>query len=281
MESPWVLLFIGPLMANAFMCNIEEQLENQNKMPTFYKRYADDTLSILMPDVQAASTFLSTLNEIHPSISFTMELEKNGKIPFLGMEIIRNTTRLDRKVYRKPTDAALLLHYHSHVNMKYKHSLLKTILNRGFKLSSNWQLFHQECERLKEIFTSLYYPEPLIQNTIKVFIEMKVAGSTRPPQQAGEIPVRIPLPFKDQRSANKLREQLSDLSRKKNTEVRPVFTSRKIKDELRAKQPTCTNLQLSTSKTLYIPFSVICVMQIMSALQADTYINVSRSINDR
>ena len=49
----------------------------QNKMPSFYKRYVDDTLSI-MPDVEAASTFLSTLNEIHPSISFTMELEKTG-----------------------------------------------------------------------------------------------------------------------------------------------------------------------------------------------------------
>ena len=36
------------------------------------------------------------------------------------------------------------------------------------------------------------------------------------------------------------------------------------------------NLQLSISKTLYISFSVICVMQIMWALQADTYINVWR-----
>ena len=203
---------LGPLMVNAFMFNIEEQLANQNKMPTFYKRYVDDTLSI-MPDAQAAF-FLSTLNEIHPSISFKMELDKNGKLPFLGMEIIRNITRLDRKVYRKPTDTGLLRHYHSHVDMKYKHSLLKTMLNRGFKLSSNWKLFHQECERLKEIFTRLYYPEPLIQNTIRVFIEMKVTGSTRPPQQTGEIPVRIPLSFKDQRSANKLREQLSDLSRR-------------------------------------------------------------------
>ena len=41
------------------------------------------------------------------------------------------------------------------------------------------------------------------------------------------------------------------------------------------------NLQLTTSKTLYISLSVICVMQIMSALQADTYINVQRSTNDR
>ena len=169
-------------------------------------------------------TFLSTLNEIHSSISFTMELEENGKPPFLGMEIIRNSTRLDRKVYRKPTDTGLLLHLYSHVDMKYKHSLLKTMLNHAFKLSSNWQFFHQECERLKEIFTRLQYPEPLIQNTIRFFVEMKATGSKRPPQQAGEIPVRIPLPFKDQRSANKLLEQLRGrFSRKINTEAHSVY----------------------------------------------------------
>lgn len=33
-----------------------------------------------------------------------MELEDNGKLPFLGMVIIRNGPRLDTKVYRKPTD---------------------------------------------------------------------------------------------------------------------------------------------------------------------------------
>ena len=64
-----------------------------------------------------------------------MELEENGKLPFLGMEIIRNGTRLDRKVYRKPTDTGLFLQYYSHVDMKYKHSLLKAMLNRAFKLS--------------------------------------------------------------------------------------------------------------------------------------------------
>ena len=60
------------------MCHIEEKLENWNKMPAFYKRYVDDTLR-KMPDVSSASVFLSTLNEIHPSLSFTMELENNGK----------------------------------------------------------------------------------------------------------------------------------------------------------------------------------------------------------
>ena len=191
---------LGPLMANAFMCNIEEQLTYQNKMPAFYKRYVDDTLS-KMPDVSSAFEFLSTLNEIHPSVGFTMELEENGNLPFLGMVIIRNGPRLDTKVYRKPTDTGLLLHYQSHVDMKYKHSLLKTMLNRAFKLSSNWHFFQQECERLKGIFSRLHYPETVVENTITHFIETKVTENACPKQRVSDerALVRIVLPYKDQK----------------------------------------------------------------------------------
>ena len=141
---------LGPLMTNAFVCNSEEKLDNQIEMPAFYKRYVEDTLS-KMPNVSSASEFLLTLNEIHPAHSFTMELEDNSKLPFLGMVIIRNGPRLDTKSYVKPTDTGLLLHYQSHADAEYKHSLLKTTLNRVFKLSSNWQFFHQECKRLNDV----------------------------------------------------------------------------------------------------------------------------------
>ena len=120
-------------------------------MSAFYKRYVNDTVS-KMPDVSSASESLLTLNEIHPSLSFTMELEDNGKLPFLGMVIIRNGPRLDTKVYVKPTNTGLLLHHQSHVDLKYKHSLLNTMLNRAFKLSSNWQFFHQEYANVLKWF---------------------------------------------------------------------------------------------------------------------------------
>ena len=48
-------------------------VERENKLPIFYKRFVDDTLSA-MPDTEAASEFLETLNKSHPSIDFTMEL---------------------------------------------------------------------------------------------------------------------------------------------------------------------------------------------------------------
>jgi len=38
---------LGPLMANSFLCSIEEKLEHDNKLPEFYRRYVDDTLATM------------------------------------------------------------------------------------------------------------------------------------------------------------------------------------------------------------------------------------------
>lgn len=51
-------------------------------MPALYKRYVNESLSKML-DVSSASVFLSTLNEIPSSLSFTMKLENNGKLPSL------------------------------------------------------------------------------------------------------------------------------------------------------------------------------------------------------
>ena len=55
---------LGPLLANVFTPTIEDTLERQGKLPFFYRRYVDDTLTV-MPDLATATTFLYTLNRAH------------------------------------------------------------------------------------------------------------------------------------------------------------------------------------------------------------------------
>ena len=173
---------LGPLMANAFLCSIEEKLEHDNKLPEFYRRYVDDTLAT-MKDVPAAEAFLTTLNNCHPSINFTMELASDNKLPFIGMEILKKGHKLETSVYRKPTNTGLLLHHQSHVDKRYKKSLIKTMVNRAFHLSSTWECFVTECDRLKLIFTNLKYPESLINSTISHFVtSMMTKDPLVPPQ---------------------------------------------------------------------------------------------------
>ena len=120
------------------------------------------------------------------------------------------------------------------------------MLNRAFKLSSNWQFFHQEC--LKGIFARLHYPETLVENTIRNLIETKVTENACPKQRVSDerdAPIRIVLPFKDQKSTNAVRHQLSDLNRKIDADVYPVYTSIKIKGKIKPKEhkPPIVNQQ--------------------------------------
>lgn len=90
---------LGPLMANAFMCHVEEQLTTNlgEAFPSLYTRYVTDTL-VATPNVISAKCFPLTLVNLHTNTDFTMELS-NKKISFIGFETIKNGTTLDTRVY--------------------------------------------------------------------------------------------------------------------------------------------------------------------------------------
>jgi len=39
---------LGPLLANVFMCSIEERLEQEGNMLIYYRRFVDDTLTVML-----------------------------------------------------------------------------------------------------------------------------------------------------------------------------------------------------------------------------------------
>ena len=88
----------------------------------------------------------------NPSLSFTMEFEHEGSIPFLGTLITRCGNKLTTEVYRKPTDTGLLLHFDSHVDNRYKHGLVHTMVDQAYRLSSSLEAFSKECDKLHHLF---------------------------------------------------------------------------------------------------------------------------------
>ena len=73
-----------------------------------------------------------------------METENNDVLPFVEKQLLNRAPQIETKVYVKPTNTGLLLHYHSHVDMRYKRGLLKTMLDRAYRLSSCWLYFSDE-----------------------------------------------------------------------------------------------------------------------------------------
>ena len=46
---------------------------------------------------------LEPVNHAHPAIKFTMEVENDGMLPFLGIQLLNRAPRIETKVFVKPT----------------------------------------------------------------------------------------------------------------------------------------------------------------------------------
>lgn len=132
-----------------------------------------------------------------------MEIADNNKLPFLGMMIEKRGCHRTTSVYRKPTDTGLLLHYHSHVDHRYKKPLLNTMLNRAYHPSSTRESFTNECEHLKRMFTKLKYPANFVNSAITTYKNSATQGRHEIPTVVDtdiQKTVRITLPFKEQKT---------------------------------------------------------------------------------
>ena len=87
----------------------------------------------------------------------------------------------------------LLLHYKSQVDDRYKRGLLKTMLDRPFRLSSNWHYFSEEFDRLKLVFSRLKYPEKFANAAISQFVAAKASDQpvSSPAVSDRSDPIRI------------------------------------------------------------------------------------------
>ncbi|KAL9976655.1 hypothetical protein ACROYT_G013978 [Oculina patagonica] len=120
---------------------------------------------------------------------------------------------------------------------------LSTMFDRAKRLSSTPDLFAQECRELKTTFLKLKYPGKLIDSVLNSFHSSQDQNESC--IAPADSPVRITLPFKDQKSADYVRRELCDLGKKIDREITPVFTSKKISEELKFTEtkPSLVNQQ--------------------------------------
>jgi hypothetical protein len=91
-----------PFLANLYTANFVMVLKRRNLLPKVWVRYVDDIFYVI--NRRKVSTLLSLLNSQNPSIKFTCEEEVDGSLPFLDVRVTRRDSRLEFKVYRKPTN---------------------------------------------------------------------------------------------------------------------------------------------------------------------------------
>jgi hypothetical protein len=98
-------------------------------------RFVDDLLLGIPAD--QVETVLQTFNSYNSWIKFTVEIEKNGVLPFLDMEIHRGEDgRLSTVWYSKPTATNRMINYYSNHSSTTKLNCVQGLINRVFRLTT-------------------------------------------------------------------------------------------------------------------------------------------------
>ncbi|KAJ8919390.1 hypothetical protein NQ315_016483 [Exocentrus adspersus] len=157
---------LSPIMSNIFMEHFEETyVKSYINKPKIWWRYVDDVFSIWPHGQDNLTDFLNFLNNIEPTIKFTLELEENNKLPFLDVMISKNTeinSNFQTNVYRKKTNTNRYLNFNSNHHLSIKKGVIKSLYDRAKLVSSNVNFFNQEKDHIENILKENAYPINLV-----------------------------------------------------------------------------------------------------------------------
>ena len=102
-----------------------------------------------------------------------MKTEKNGKLPFLDV-LVCSKLNLITSVYRKATYTGLLTIFFSFTPSKYKNGLIKTLLDRCYKINNTWVGFDKDLENLTKTLNKNRFPTKLINKVTKKYLNLKL-----------------------------------------------------------------------------------------------------------
>ena len=187
---------LGPALANAFLCHHEELWLEECPLafaPVFYARYVDD-IFVLLRSVDHVTRLATYLSSKHPNINFTFEIERDGVLPFLDVNVYRDSACFTTTVHRKDTFSGVLTNFDAFIPDTYKKGLVSTLLFRAYMINSSYSSLHVEVEKLKKIFSRNAYPSSFIDKCIFRFFN-KIHEKKRPIHTVPKKEAMIVLPF--------------------------------------------------------------------------------------
>ena len=112
---------------------------------------------------------LNKLNNYHPNINFTFELEKNNEINFLDVLIKRvNNNKLETGVYRKLTSTDIYITWNAHAPTEWKIGTLRNLIKRAKLICSDESLVTEEMKYLTKVFHEVNnYPMSIVNSIVQ------------------------------------------------------------------------------------------------------------------
>ena len=167
---------MAPVYANLTIGYLENKLytslpqtipsEDADYITQNWRRYLDDCFIIWKGDTQTLEIFQGILQDLHPSIKFTVEKNKHN-IPFLDVMIIKDGENITTDIYRKPTDTLNYIDYKSchprHTRINIPFNLAKRITS----IVSDPNTMETRFQELRHTLRNKNYPRNLIERGIQ------------------------------------------------------------------------------------------------------------------
>ena len=158
---------MAPSYANIFMACFEDKLLNSSTIrPAHYYRYIDDIFFIWPHGEEEFLAFYKRANELHDSISFTME-RSYEEIPFLDVLVKLKDSTISTSLYTKPTDIHKYLDFNSCHPLSLKRSIVYSQGLRIKRICSDYDDFQYQLAIFVSHLLSSDYPLKLINKEIK------------------------------------------------------------------------------------------------------------------
>ncbi len=188
---------LGASLANAFLAH-HEKIWLANCPPEFspvlYKRYVDDIFLLFKSESHIAQ-FERYMNQQHPSIEFTSEMQSDGSMSFLDLSISSVNGKFCTSVYRKMTFSGVYSNFLSFIPDNFKFGLVHCLLHRSYALCSSYAAFHEEVVSLKSILNRNGYPMAMLDCCITKFLNSVQKPLTPKPPSCAKKSVCLVLPF--------------------------------------------------------------------------------------
>ena len=117
--------------------------------PCYYRRYIDGIFLFISPEHSEA--FQNFLNGRYAYMSLTLKSEKQKRMSFLDVHIIREDKTFTTSFYSKPTFNGVYTHFDSFLPSSYKFRIVYTLVYRYFRICSSWTKRDTDLFCLKEI----------------------------------------------------------------------------------------------------------------------------------
>ena len=118
----------APYLANIWLSIYDPVIQDNSKM---FDRYMDDILMTISK--HKIEEQLERINLLHPKLTFTIEREKEGRLPFLDLCIVHSSNEIYTTWYTKPTDTGLVMNFHAVSPRKYKRAVVQGLVHRIYR----------------------------------------------------------------------------------------------------------------------------------------------------